>query len=292
MTTVVAIELGGTKAIAVLARGRTIVDELRVATTTPEATLGALAEAVAAWMPQCPLALGIATFGPVTLEASDHDFGRIAATPKPYWSGADVLAPFARLGLPIALDTDVNAAAIAEGRWGASQRLRTHAYLTIGTGIGLGLIVEGRPAHGLLHPELGHQRFRRSPGDAFTGVCPFHTDCIEGLASGPALIARTGVSASHHAPNHAVWAHVAHDLAELATAIVFAVAPARIAVGGGVGWGQRHHLLPRVAAGVAERIAGYLPARIDPAAIIVPAGLGESAGPLGAVALALGRVGA
>lgn len=284
-----AVELGGTKCFALLARGDRIVERVRVATTAPAATLRALADACARW--PVPDAIGVATFGPVMLDRADPRFGQVLTTPKTEWIGHDVLGPFRRAGIPIAIETDVAAAALAEGRWGGSRGCATHAYCTIGTGIGLGLVANGGPVHGLLHPEAGHIRFRRAPGDDFPGICPFHGDCLEGLASGPAIVARARTTADHIAPDAALWGFIAADLAELMTQLILTVAPERIAIGGGVGWGQRDHLLPRIIDATRARLAGYLPPHVDPARIIVAAGLGEEAGPLGAVAVALGALG-
>lgn len=282
-----AIELGGTKCVASLAHGSDIAESARVPTTTPAETLAALAAVLARW--PAPNAIGIASFGPVMLTRDHPHHGRILATPKPGWAGADLMGALARPGVPIALDTDVAAAALAEARWGGSVGLATHAYITVGTGVGVGLIAGGRPVHGLLHPEAGHLMLRRAPGDRFTGSCPFHGDCIEGLISGPAIVARAGGAPTP--PEHPLWGHVAHDLGELVATLLLVAAPERIAVGGGVGWGERAHLLPAAAAAAAARLGGYLPPHIDPARILAPAGLGEAAGPLGAVALALGALG-
>ena len=288
---VAGVELGGTKCLAVLARGTDILDEVRVPTTTPGETLGALA--VAAWAGRGAAAVGVGSFGPIALDPAREDYGRMLATPKPGWEGADVLGAVRGLGVPIALDTDVGAAALAEGRWGAAKGCGTHAYVTVGTGIGVGLVANGATVRGFLHPEFGHLRVRRVAGDAFAGICPWHGDCLEGLASGPAVAARAGRAGDTLAPNDPVWERVAGDLAEMVVALLLAAAPERIVFGGGVGLGQAAHLLPRVRAGVASRLNGYLPLERAGGveAIVVPAGLGDRAGPLGCVALALGVLG-
>lgn len=288
---VAGVELGGTKTIAVLARGTEVLDEARVPTGAPGETLGAMAAALVGWSGRFA-ALGVGTFGPVALGGADRGF--MLATPKPGWAGADVLGPFRSLGVPVALDTDVAAAALAEGRWGAAQGVDTHAYVTVGTGIGVGLVADGAPVHGFMHPEFGHLCGRRAPGDTFAGNCPWHGDCIEGLAAGPAIATRAGGrSASQIAVDDPVWGFVAADLAEMVAALLLAAAPARIVFGGGVGLGQAAHLLPRVRAAVVARLAGYLPLeRAGGAdAVVVPAALGDQAGPLGCVALGLGALG-
>ena len=189
------VELGGTKCIAVTARGREIVSRAQWPTgDDAAATLRTLADWLAAAHREEPFAaLGIASFGPICLDPASADYGRIINTPKPGWSGADVLGVLAGdLCVPVAIETDVAGAALAEGRWGASQGCPVHVYLTIGTGIGGGIVVDGKPLHGTFHPEMGHVRVRRAAGDPFTGVCPIHGDCLEGLAAGPAIAARVG----------------------------------------------------------------------------------------------------
>ncbi len=288
---VAGVELGGTKSIAVLARGTQIVAEVRVPTHAPAQTLDALAKAVEEWDEIA--AIGIGSFGPIAVDKRAQDHGRMQATPKPGWAGADIIGPFRARGVPIALDTDVGAAALAEGRWGAARGCDTHAYVTIGTGIGIGLVANGATVHGFLHPEFGHLRVRRVPGDAFAGTCAWHGDCLEGLASGPAIAARAGRSAADLPADDPVWELVAADLAEMVAALLLAVAPQRIVFGGGVGLGQAAHLLPRIRAMTTLRLNGYLPIEraggID--ALIVPAALGEQAGPLGTIALALVALG-
>ena len=293
---VAGVELGGTKALAVLASGSTITHRSRVPTTTPTATLRALGDQLTQWRADghAFAAIGIGCFGPVGLDPARADFGHITTTPKAGWANTDVRGHFARaFDVPVGLDTDVTGAALAEGRWGAARGCTEHIYITIGTGIGAGIIVGGRPVHGLVHPELGHLRVRRRPGDTFAGVCPYHGDCIEGLASGPAIAARAGMPADQLGPEHPVWADVTDELAELMTAMILAVSPQRIVVGGGVGNNQRF-LFDQVRTSTRGRLAGYVAALDDAAAmeaLIVPPGLGDDAGPLGAVALGVGALG-
>jgi fructokinase len=277
------IELGGTKSIALLARGRTILEQVTIETTTPGRTLSALADAVRQWRPQSPAALGVASFGPIDLAR-----GVMLETPKPGWSGAAVAAPLEGLvDGPMAIHTDVTAAALAEGRWGAALGLTDYLYMTIGTGVGVGVVAGGRPVSGVLHPEAGHLRVRRLPDDAFPGACPFHGDCLEGLVSGPAIAARAGAPAGALAPDHPAWGPVADALAEAVATLALVTMPARILVGGGVAIGQPH-LIDRARPLVAHKIAQYLPHLTDDriADFLVPAGLGAQAGPLGAIALA------
>lgn len=283
------VELGGTKAIAVLAQGRTIVDRLVVPTTDPAATLDPLLARLEAWHADAALGgVGLATFGPVRLRPGAGDHGRILATPKPGWSGAAVLAPFAeRLDCPIAIDTDVNAAALAEHRWGAGRGCTSLVYVTIGTGIGAGIVVNGRPIHGRLHPEAGHLLLRRDPSDSFAGTCPFHGDCAEGLLSGPALAARFGQAPTDVAPDDPRWLPLAQDLAHLLAALIHIASPERLLVGGGVGLGAAH-LLQAAVERLPALLAGYYP-DLDHAALsrlVTAPDLGAEAGPLGAIALA------
>lgn len=284
MTVVAGVELGGTKCIAVLARGREILREERIATAPPAETLPAVAAILARWSEEePPAALGIAAFGPLDLSA-----GRVARTVKPGWSGADVTGAFAALALPTALDTDVNAAALAEVRWGAGRGCESLVYLTIGTGVGGGLVVNGRTVHGASHPEIGHDRFRRAPGDPFPGVCAFHADCVEGLVSGPALAARLGSKARDYDPSDTVWGYAAHDLGQLFATLILTLSPERILVGGGVGMGQPAFV--QAAAREAAAALGGYGEGADPDAVVARIGapaLGHEAGPLGAIALAL-----
>ena len=283
------VELGGTKAIAVLSNGAQIIDRLTVPTTTPDATLAALVEQLIRWDNAGAIAaLGIASFGPIRLAPGAHDYGRILATPKPGWSGADVRGAFAgRFAVPIAIDTDVNAAALAEYRWGAGAGCSSLIYITIGTGIGGGVLIDGCSIKGRLHPELGHVMLRRDPSDGFAGICPFHGDCVEGLLSGPALAARLGGPVEHAAIDDPRWDSAARDLAQFIAMLILGFAPDRVLIGGGVGIGAPH-LVARALADVPAALGGYLP-DLDPAALatlVTSPGLGADAGPLGAIALA------
>lgn len=289
-STVIGVELGGTKAIAVLAQGATLLERHTLATTTPDETLGALRARIDQWLGEHQVAaLGIATFGPVQLDRAKADHGAILATPKPGWSGAQVARFLTRgLELPWAIDTDVNGAALAEHLWGAAQGCDVVSYVTIGTGVGGGLLAGGHAVHGAMHPEVGHLRLRRAPGDTFAGACPFHGDCIEGLVSGPALAARFGRNAAEVSDEETQWDHVAHDIAELCGAILLSVAAQRILFGGSVAL-SRPRLLGAARRRLVDSLGSYLPYLTHQTVeeIVRPAALGEQAGPLGAVALAL-----
>jgi fructokinase len=254
-----------------------------VPTTTPAETLGAIAALLDAWQFD---ALGIASFGPVDLDPCSSTYGHIRSTPKPGWAGADVLGRLRREGTPVRFDTDVNGAALAEMRWGAGQGLDDFAYVTVGTGIGVGLISNGQPVRGFAHCELGHIRVARLPGDGFAGSCPFHGDCVEGLAAGPALIARVGAErAKALRPDDPVWEPVVWTLAQLCHAIVCAAAPHAMVVGGGV-VDNHPRLLPQIDAMLVSSLNGYITLPPDGPYVRAPA-LGRDAGPLGAIALAM-----
>lgn len=287
------VELGGTKSVAVLAHEGKIVEQVTLATAEPDETLGALADRLRDWARRHALAaLGIASFGPIRLDASATDYGRMQRTPKPGWSDAPV-APALTAGLacPWLIDTDVNAAALAEYRWGAGQGTTSLCYVTIGTGVGGGLVIAGRPVHGAMHPEIGHLRLRRMAGDSFAGRCPFHGDCIEGLVSGPALAARLGRDNADIPDGDPRWEGVASDIAEMAGAILLTTSAQRILIGGGVGL-ARPALLDRARALLVERQGPYLPFLDGRTAVDIlraPA-LGAQAGPLGAIALAMAAI--
>lgn len=284
------IELGGTKTVALLARGRAIVDRVVLPTGTPDETLSD----VATWLEAARTrsgafaALGVASFGPLCLNRGFPGYGRIATTPKQGWTDVDVLDRFrTRFDLPIALDTDVNAAALAESRWGLGAPEDVLAYITIGTGVGLGIVIDGRPLHGAMHPEFGHLRGRRLAGDGFQGTCRWHGDCLEGLVSGPAIAARAGLDSRSIDADHPVWTAVIADLAEALVSLMLTVSPQRILIGGGVGLGQRH-MIALLPAAMSVRLGGYLrdaDTALEAGLVASPA-LGADAGPLGAIALA------
>lgn len=282
------VELGGTKAVTLLARGQTILKQARVPTTSPGETLGRIRSQLLDWYEGEPFAaLGIASFGPIRVDPGADDFGYMLATPKVGWSRADIAGTLTReLCCPWQIDTDVNAAALAEWHWGAATGLSGVCYITLGTGVGGGLLLDGASLHGALHPEIGHLKMRRAPGDYFAGVCPFHGDCVEGLISGPALLARFGCAGENVADDDPQWSFVAHDLAALIAAVSLTASPSRVLIGGGVGVG-RPALLERVRLNVVVELSGYLPhvTSANISRFVVPAGLGDRAGPLGAVAL-------
>ncbi len=288
-STYAGIELGGTKCVAILARGPgQVIARESLPTTLPEETLGGLVDVLERWQSTEGIeALGIASFGPLDLDPNSSAYGRITTTPKPGWAGTDVLNPLRRAArAPAAFDTDVNGAALAEMRWGSGRGFSDFAYVTVGTGVGVGLIANNLPMRGFAHCELGHIRIARLKGDEFAGSCPFHGDCVEGLASGPSLVARVGAgNVAGLKSEDPVWDSVAWALAQLCHSIVCAAAPRAIAMGGGVLENQPH-LLSRVEGMLANSINRYM---ILPESrpYIRPPELGSDAGPLGAIALAM-----
>lgn len=291
MRRVAGVELGGTKCVALLGSGPDdVVDRLRVPTTTPDETLGALRAKLDAWAAGPGFdAIGIASFGPVDLDPASAHHGCIVGTTKPGWDFAPVLTALSDgLMRPARIETDVNGAALAEARWGGAGD-GLSVYVTIGTGVGVGIVVDGRPVHGRLHGEAGHLKIPRAAGDDFPGVCTYHGDCVEGLISGPALWKRFGCDPATVAPCHPVWDHVAHDLSLLLHNLVIALGPERIAIGGGVMAGK-DWLFDRVRTRLAAGLNRYGAFGGWAEAIerrVGPPGLGDMAGPLGAIAVGL-----
>lgn len=278
------IEAGGTKFIVGIGdSARQIYARTRIDTTHPDETIPAAIEWLRAQGGDYA-AVGIASFGPLDLDRASPTWGHITRTTKPHWSDADIAGPFARaFGCPVAIDTDVNGAALAEWKWGAGQGTNSTLYLTVGTGVGGGAVVGGRLVHGLSHPEMGHIRMPRHPADAdFAGHCPFHGDCLEGLAAGPSIIARWGASLSDLSADHIGHEIIAWYLAQAAQTFQAILEPARIVLGGGVL--GTPGLLNRVRAEAAKAAAGYFAG--TPGEIIVAPALGENTGLLGALALA------
>jgi fructokinase len=285
------IEAGGTKFLCIVAAGpQDIRKRVRFETTAPAETLG---RAIRFFEAESSLhkleAIGIGSFGPLDLDPGSATFGYITSTPKPGWSGTD-LAGFVRktLKLPVLIDTDVNAAALAEGRWGAARGVSDFVYLTVGTGIGGGAVVAGRLVHGLVHPEMGHVVVRHDfVRDPFPGCCPFHGDCLEGMASGTAMQKRWGQAAEELPPGHLAWELESEYLAQGLVNLICVLSPRRIILGGGVS--KAPQLLPGLRSRVQELLNNYVNApqiirQIDQ--YILAPGLGDLSGALGAIALA------
>jgi fructokinase len=234
-------------------------------------------------------AVGLASFGPLDLDPASRAFGRITATPKPGWTGADLRGALANhLAVPVVIDTDVNAAALAEARLGAAQGRTVVAYVTVGTGIGVGLLSGGRTVKGRGHPEAGHLIPRRHPAhDGFAGCCPFHDDCLEGLASGTAIMAAWGASLADLPADHPAWDAQADYLGQLCASLILTMAPEHIVLGGGVM--AYAGLLAAVRAETRRRLGGYATLWLDPVEMaqrITGSGCAEPPGLLGAFLIA------
>jgi fructokinase len=285
------IEAGGTKILCAVAdMDGSVIADLRIATTTPAETLDAASRffetVIAERGPLAALAIG--SFGPLSLNPAAPDYGRITSTPKPGWQDVDIVGHIRRtVAAPILLDTDVNAAAVGEHLFGSGQGLESFCYVTVGTGIGVGLFINGAPHGGANHPEAGHIVLPRAPGDAqFAGICPYHGDCLEGLACGPAMEARWGQAAETLAPDHAGWDIEADYLAGLCATLTYTVRPDRIIIGGGVM--QNAALYGRVRRLLRAKLAGYDASmrNLDMDDYVAAPSAGPSAGLTGALALA------
>lgn len=287
------VELGGTKCVCLVGSGP---DDVRAQVeiptgADPQATLARVEEELRrAISKHGPIgALGVASFGPVDRRPGSATFGWITSTTKPGWSRTAVAPRLVQaFGVPLGFDTDVNGAALAEGRWGAARGLADFAYITVGTGVGVGLFVNGRLAHGFMHPELGHIRIARAAGDDWPGVCAYHGACVEGLASGPAIAARAGTPTHLIPADSPIWDLTAHALSQLLHTLVVATAPLRILVGGGV-LQARPQLLASMRRELTRSLNGYIDSHelsggLD--TFVIAPGLGAAAGPLGALALA------
>jgi fructokinase len=287
------IEAGGTKFAVVIGSGPgDIRAEIRLPTTGPGPTLAAVAGFLDDWSRHGdgPVqAIGIACFGPLDLQPGSATWGHITDTPKPGWAGTDIAGYFRqRYRLPVGLDTDVNGAGLGEFRWGAGAGCGVFVYLTVGTGIGGALVIDGKPVHGLVHPEMGHVRTPHDLArDPFPGNCPVHGDCLQGLASGRALQERWGVPAAELPREHPGWDLEADYLAQFCANLVLVCSPERIILGGGVL--EQAHLLPRVRASLRRQLQGYVRSpRLESGmeGYLVPPALGQRAGTLGALCLA------
>lgn len=289
-----AIEAGGTKIVC--AGGYSPADipdggRAVIPTAAPGPTLAAVVEFFDRFTREHGVlaGIGIASFGPVDIDTRSPTWGRILATPKPGWSDVSVVVPLERFGCPIAVDTDVNAAALAEARLGAGVGVDSLTYVTVGTGIGGGMVTGDRTIKGLLHPEMGHIRVLRDPRDGdFAGVCPFHGDCLEGLASGPAVTARWHARAEDLPESHPAREILGGYLGQLAATIALMLSCERIVFGGGVVSGGR--LLPYIRRSASHWLGGYLPVEARAGGFdryITAPGLGDFAGTAGAFLLAM-----
>ena len=278
-----AIEAGGTKFVCGTGTCPENLTTIQIPTTTPEATVSAAVAFLREQSGGRLDAVGIASFGPVDLRCDSPTYGYITSTPKAGWAHFDLAGAIrSAFGVPVGFDTDVNGAALGEARWGAAQGLSDFVYLTVGTGIGGGAMVGGRILHGNMHPEMGHIRVPRDRArDPFPGNCPFHGDCLEGLAAGPAIEARCGREASTLPPDDEAWKLEAHYLGLGLNNFACALSPKRFVLGGGVM--DQKQLFPMIEAELAHLLNGYIE---TPKNYVVPAALGGRAGVLGALVLA------
>jgi fructokinase len=285
---VAAIEAGGTKFVCAAGHGPDDIEEARFPTTFPEETIARSIEffnEVQARKGKVN-AIGIGTFGPADVNPESSTFGYIKNTPKADWSNTDLASPIraALDGIPLAFETDVNAAAWGERKWGAAKNLNNFIYITVGTGIGGGAVSNGKIVHGISHPEMGHLRINKDDSvDSFEGCCPFHGDCLEGLASGTALQQRWSQDPSELPIEHLAWEIESSYLADAIINITLTLSPERFILGGGVM--DQEHLFPMIRERVTSRLAKYIDVP-EPEKFIVPPGLGAQAGVLGSLALA------
>ena len=282
-----ALEAGGTKMVLAVGNGNgQIADKISIPTTTPEETMAGIIDYFLKYEIK---ALGVGCFGPLDLKASSPTYGYITSTPKLKWRNFPLVKTLTdALHIPVALDTDVNGAALAESTLGAARGLSSCLYVTVGTGIGGGLVVEGNLVHGLLHPEFGHMLLRPLDGDPTPdGFCPYHKGCLEGLASGPAIEKRWGISAKEMGPDHPAWAMEANYLSQMCVNAIVSFSPEKIILGGGVM--QQMHLFPLIRKEVQRLLGGYVQHEAIIQAIddyIIPPGLDTQSGIIGAFQLA------
>lgn len=280
-----AIEAGGTKFVCGIGNEEGIIeDSVSFPTERPEETL----DRVIAYFEDKQIeAMGIGSFGPIDLDPASPTYGYVTTTPKPGWANYDFLGKLKQFfPVPYGWDTDVNAAAFGEAKWGAAQGLDSCVYYTIGTGVGVGIYAEGRLVHGLVHPEGGHVLVRRHPEDTFEGICPFHGDCLEGMAAGPALEARWKVKGHELPEGHEAWEMEAYYIAGAVTGTILMLSPKKVILGGGVM--QQAQLFGMIRDQVRRNLNGYVSSEVlqnHLDSYIVPPGLGHRAGLIGALAL-------
>lgn len=282
------IEAGGTKFVCAVGTGpENILAKTQFSTTTPPETLGKAIEFFREYMPL--KAIGTASFGPLDLDVNSPSYGSITTTPKPGWANTSLVKPLQdALGIPVAIDTDVNGAALGEWKWGAAKGLDTFIYLTIGTGIGGGAMIKGKLVHGLTHPEMGHILIPHDrQTDPFAGSCPYHHDCLEGLASGTAVAKRWGVLPDSLPTGHEAWRLETKYLASGVMNFILTLSPQKVIMGGGI------MKVPGLLEGVRKTVKNLLNNYVNAPAIndkideyIVAPGLGYMSGVLGAIALA------
>ena len=274
------IEAGGTKFVCAVADEElSIIERISIPTTLPEETLAQVFDFFDRYELK---GLGVGSFGPIDVNEQSETYGYITSTPKNGWRNIDLLGLLkSRYALPIAWTTDVNAAAYGEMHLGAGRNTQNCLYLTVGTGVGGGAVVQGSILHGFSHPEMGHISVTRHPEDSFESTCPYHDHCLEGLAAGPALEKRTGVKGQLVAVDHAVWELEAFYLAQALMNYTLILSPEKIILGGGVM--KQTHLLEKIRQSLEEQLGGYVSLPDD---YIVSCGLGDNSGTIGCLLLA------
>lgn len=290
------IEAGGTKFVCAVAKNpQKILDEIRIPTTCPTETI---AKAIAFFLEMQKIhepisSLGIGSFGPIDPDPDSSRYGRITSTPKPNWANTDIVKALTQaIPVPVGFDTDVNGAALGEYLWGAGKGANVVLYLTVGTGVGGGVVIHGKPVHGMIHPEMGHIFVKREYSDiVFKGSCPFHGDCLEGLVSGPAIEARMGKPVQEIDSNDPCWDYTARYLAQALCNYMYMFSPNKIILGGGVL--SQPTLMPKIHSLIPQMLNGYVESEqlktMD--AYIVEPGLGTHAGVIGALALGMKAAG-
>ena len=281
-----ALEAGGTKMVCALGdENGKILEQISVPTKTPEETMPAIIDY---FKDKGIKALGIASFGPVDLDKASPTYGYIVKTPKLPWINFDMVGTMKKaLGVPVGFDTDVNGSLLGEVTWGAAKGLSDVLYITIGTGVGGGILSGGRVVHGMLHPELGHMRLVKAENDPYEGKCPFHGTCLEGLAAGPAIEARWGAPARELIDKEEVWELESYYIAQALANLILTISPKKIILGGGVMHVEK--LFPMIRKKVLENLNGYLVTKEldDIDHYIIPAGLNDDQGIMGAIKLAM-----
>jgi fructokinase len=282
-----AVEAGGTKFVCGVGNeSGHIIDRISFPTEQPEKTL---AQVIEYFKGKQVEAIGIGSFGPINIDRSSPRYGYVTTTPKKGWSNYPVLPELKKVfDIPFGWDTDVNAAALGEATWGAAKGLDSCLYYTIGTGVGVGVYAEGKLVHGLVHPEGGHVLTRRHPDDSYEGICPYHGDCLEGMAAGPAIEARWKVKGNELSEDHPAWDMEAFYIGQAVAGAILLLSPQKVILGGGVM--HQRQLFPLIREQVRNILKGYVSAaeladKID--GYIVPPGLEDNAGLSGAIALGL-----
>lgn len=282
-----AIEAGGTKIICGIGNEHGEIEKkINFPTESPDIVFAKIREFFADEQID---ALGVGTFGPIDVNRNSSTYGYITSTPKPGWGNIDVIGQLKQyIDVPIGFDTDVNGAALAEAFWGSAKGLKSCVYYTIGTGVGVGVYAEGNLVHGLLHPEAGHIPVKRHPADTFEGFCPYHKDCLEGVAAGPAIEKRFGKKGHELSKDHEAWQIEAYYLGQALMSTILLLSPEQIILGGGVM--HQEQLFPLIREEVKKNLNGYVQhsmilEHIDQ--YIIPPGLGDNAGLSGAVAIGL-----